>query len=73
MWPWSQMDSSHGNKSLFQLGNPSYHACLGLQDLYILDLDLGYSLYFFFPTFSFLGNTIPTPLTTMIVTIQIWL
>jgi len=48
LWPWSQMDSSHGNKSLFQLGDPSYHACLGLQDLYILDLDLGYSLYLFF-------------------------
>jgi hypothetical protein len=64
------MDSSHGNKSLLQLGDPSYHACLGLQDLYILDLYLGYSLYFFFP---FLGNTIPTTLTTVIVTIQIWL
>jgi hypothetical protein len=67
------MDSSHGNKSLFQLGIPSYHACLGLQDLYILDLDLGYSLYFIFPTFFFLGNTIPTPLTHYDCTIQIWL
>jgi len=56
------MDSSHGNKSLFQLGDPSYHACLGLQDLYILDLYLGYSLYFiFFQPFPFWVTPFPQP------------